>query len=124
MVVQNNTGVRLFLNGVCVDSGTLSNREKYCDPTQIGGLDWGFYTGLVDDFYFYDRALADDEVQQVYRAGLADGGGDEPVPPVGSGDWYVSASTGDDANDGRSWSTAKKSIRSWKARRSSGVSSG
>ena len=73
------------MNGECVDSATLSTREKYCNLDQIGGLGWGYYTGLVDDFLFYDRALTDDEVQQIYLVGLADGGG-EPVNPDTPGD--------------------------------------
>ena len=35
----------------------------------------------------------------------------EPVEPVGTGNWYVSAASGNDSNDGRSWATAKKSIQ-------------
>lgn len=82
MVVQNNTGVRIYLNGKSVDSATLSNLEKYCG-IHIGGDAWGYYTGLVDELCVYDRVLSDDEVEQVYRAGLADGGDeDEPVVPV------------------------------------------
>ena len=110
-VVENDTGVRLYLNGKLVAYGTLSDRNKRCMAECLGGTRWGCFTGSMDDLCIYDRVLSDDEVQQVYRAGLADGGGDEPVPPVGSGDWYVSETTGNDANDGRSWTTAKKSIQ-------------
>ncbi|MCL1857295.1 MAG: hypothetical protein FWF84_06645, partial [Kiritimatiellaeota bacterium] len=44
------------------------------------------------------------------HGGAADMGAYEFVP-VQAGDWYVSAAYGNDADDGRSWATAKKSIQ-------------
>lgn len=99
MVVQNNTGVRIYLNGKSVDSATLSSLEKYCG-IHIGGDAWGYYTGLVDELCVYDRVLSDDEVEQVYRAGLADGGDDEPHTPVWKDECGVWQS---ELSDGKNW---------------------
>ena len=67
--VENNTSVRLYLNGVKVATGTLSNRTKYF-TLNLGGGDWGYYTGKADDVFIFDTALSDAEVAALYHSGL------------------------------------------------------
>ncbi len=69
MVVENDTAVRLYLNGELVASGSLSAKTKYFTEN-IGGGVWGYYTGAIDDLMIVDAALSDEEVESVYRSGL------------------------------------------------------
>ncbi len=69
MVVENNTAVRLYLNGEKVSTGTLSTRTKFF-ALILGGQDWGYYTGKADDVFLFNCALTDSEVNSLYRLGL------------------------------------------------------
>lgn len=70
-------GIKLFLDGNLVRTGdpravtgSLDNNA----PFLIGGHNidaWRSFSGLIDEFEFYKRALTDEEVRAIYLAGSA-----------------------------------------------------
>ena len=61
----------LYLNGRQVAEGKSTGRTCIVRPCGIGGGDWGFYTGKIDDVRIYNRALSAEEVQALYSGTTA-----------------------------------------------------
>jgi Concanavalin A-like lectin/glucanases superfamily len=90
-------GIRLFLDGNLVRTGdpravtgSLDNNA----PFLIGGHNidaWRSFSGLIDEFEFYKRALTDDEVRAIYLAGSAGVCCDGVVPKLSA---LISGKTG------------------------------
>jgi hypothetical protein len=97
-------GIKLFLDGNLVRTadprsvtGSLDNNT----PFLIGGHTqdaWRSFSGLIDEFEFYKRALSVEEVKAIYLAGSA-GIGCEGVPPNLSA--LISSKSG--TQNARSW---------------------
>lgn len=67
--------VRFYLDGALTDAFTIETANKVqLGPGRIGGWDieerW--FLGRLDDVWFFDRALAEDEVADLYRRGEGD----------------------------------------------------
>lgn len=72
--VDASGGVVLYLNGVSVDTGSMSSMSTAGGAFSIGSLedDTRFhqtYSDPLDDIRMYSRALSADEVQQLYNLG-------------------------------------------------------
>jgi hypothetical protein len=71
---DTSTGeLKLFVNGVLdatADSSSIGDIDTTID-LYLGSLDGGgqHFDGTVDDIRFYDRALSDEEIQQLYQFG-------------------------------------------------------
>ncbi len=66
------------------------------------------WTGLIDDFRVYTRALTPQEVSLLYAG--AYGGFPVPTPPRTAATYYLDAENGDDANNGLSAGQAWQSL--------------
>ena len=108
-----NGDFRLQENSPCINAGwnllNVSPADVDGNPRVIGiTVDMGAYEwgaqGLPPDYvaWLISHALADmPRNLATWRAGA----------PGQPGNWYVSGDTGNDANDGASWETAKKTIQ-------------
>lgn len=68
----------LYLDGVCI--GTLEGPHKplnmiknqlglgFCKTWHVSDKDWSFYSGLLDDFRVFNRALSEQEIQAINSA--------------------------------------------------------
>jgi len=61
-----------------------------------------FFKNMVDDAMIFDRALSDEEIQQIYQ---------EVVPPEIPATYYVDGINGNDLNDGLSLETAFATVQ-------------
>jgi hypothetical protein len=74
-VLQGPTDMTLYINGVD-DGGTYSGSGTslaYSAATSLigcGNSSDGYLNGIIDDVRFYDRALSDEEIEQLYEGGL------------------------------------------------------
>ncbi|HOI59975.1 MAG TPA: prepilin-type N-terminal cleavage/methylation domain-containing protein [Candidatus Pacearchaeota archaeon] len=71
----DGANMRLYINGLIVNSGTWSGSITSDKPLQIGGgeawLDnWRYFNGIIDDVRVYDAALSSFQIKQNYIAGL------------------------------------------------------
>ncbi len=70
VTVDNNGAAKLYLNGQHVATASQSGRRKAICPTLIAGANhreiWGIFTGVADDYAFYNRALSPEEVAALY----------------------------------------------------------
>lgn len=70
-------GIKLFLDGNLVRTGdprVVTGSLDNNSPFLIGGHNidaWRSFSGLIDEFEFYKRALTDEEVKAIYLAGSA-----------------------------------------------------
>jgi hypothetical protein len=74
-VVYSSNQPSLYINGTFVHAGLVSSTPS-CPSIILGGriwsgLNYGFYSGLMDEVSIYNRALSPDEVQSIYNAGNA-----------------------------------------------------
>ena len=80
---ENYTPVALYINGFLISVGKVP--KSICiDSTQywFGVNIWDdLYKGCVDELYFYNSALSEEEVKEVY---IASGGDPDAKKPVGS----------------------------------------
>lgn len=68
IVGYENNKIQLYINGNLVGSGT--SPKKYVHPSgQIGGGDYGYFKGLIDEIRIYNRALNPEEVKEHYEQG-------------------------------------------------------
>jgi hypothetical protein len=58
----------LYVNGSVVSYGCAASRTVYADMSVIGAGDYGYYTGDVSIFRFWNRTLSGSEVTSVYNA--------------------------------------------------------
>jgi uncharacterized repeat protein (TIGR02543 family) len=71
VTVENNGAAKLYVNGQHVATASQSNRRKAIMPGLLG-CDreecqiWGMFTGVADDYAFYNRALSPEEVAALY----------------------------------------------------------
>ncbi len=86
---QTFEDVDVFLNGqlLSIDSGASTVAINTLDsPLVIGcGENNANYTGLIDDFYLYDRALTQEEIERI-MIGKPVGPAFDPVPADGTTD--------------------------------------
>lgn len=99
VTIENDGKPILYLNGVKVGEGEKTDRVKCVWADAVGGLDWGYYTGKVDDLCIYNRALSAEEVKALYE-------GDDALET-----WYVNGTSGSDDYSGKSPALAKKTIQ-------------
>uniref|UniRef100_UPI0025F628B9 LamG-like jellyroll fold domain-containing protein n=1 Tax=uncultured Candidatus Kuenenia sp. TaxID=1048336 RepID=UPI0025F628B9 len=68
---------KLYVDGQLVDTQThptgnvivpLTNRDYMAIGTRYA--DWGFFRGSIDDVHIYNRALSDQEIQNLYTNGI------------------------------------------------------
>ena len=57
MIVYNNKQPIIYLNGLAVRTGLTSPRAVVNAPIRFGGMDYGFFDGLLDEVRIYDYAL-------------------------------------------------------------------
>ena len=110
VVVAAGRGEVVYLDGEYVgeaeiNSSTLTSshgngvKAIHLDSDGVGGGQWGYYTGKIDDLRIYNRVLSATEVKALY-----DG---EGVPKT----WYVNGTSGSDSYSGESPTQAKKTIQ-------------
>lgn len=68
VTVEDSGCPLLYLDGTYVATGETSDRTRLFRLV-IGGSDWGYYTGKVDDLVVYNRALSAAEVKTLYEGG-------------------------------------------------------
>jgi hypothetical protein len=70
-VVYSNRQPALYLNGNLVRVGLFSPRDSN-PSTSLGeeGFGYGYYAGLLDEVGIYNRALAPQEIRDIYLAGV------------------------------------------------------
>ena len=56
-IVYDNKRPHIYLNGQLVRTGLLSPRTNVYPPHLIGGSAYGYFKGLIDDVFIYNRAL-------------------------------------------------------------------
>jgi hypothetical protein len=86
VVVRNGddaSQARLYLDGLDISDGFIDPIDTFGasdDSARIGarhGVDnvgWGAYTGFMDEFAYWNRALTPDEVMSLYSAAIGEGG--------------------------------------------------
>jgi len=62
MIVYDNKQPTIYLNGLAVRTGLTSPRAVVNAPIQFGGMNYGFFEGLLDEVRIYDYALSLGEV--------------------------------------------------------------
>ena len=68
-VVFENKQPRLYLNGRLVKTGLTSPRSfVHIFPQNIGGMNYGFYKGLLDDLRIYNKPLTAWEIDALYES--------------------------------------------------------
>ena len=78
VTIENDGKPILYLNGVKVGEGEKTDRVKCVWADAVGGFDWGYYTGKVDDLRIYNRALSAVEVKALYEGDEGCGGDCSP----------------------------------------------
>ena len=73
MGVKSLGKISIYVNGNLEATGAwvATSRKTANGDMYIGGnpMDGTFFAGLIDEVVFYERALADSEVRQIYQAG-------------------------------------------------------
>jgi hypothetical protein len=71
-VVYQNSEPRLYINGNLVKTG-LKSKKQYIHvlPEAIGGGEYGFYQGFMDDIRIYQGILSDDEIAALAHTRIA-----------------------------------------------------
>ncbi len=62
LIVYDNKQPTIYLNGLAVRTGLTSPRAVVNAPIQFGGMNYGFFEGLLDEVRIYDYALSLGEV--------------------------------------------------------------
>jgi len=76
-LVQDGAGVYIYINGVLANSSTdaAAPTMRRLVNADIGSY-WGgyssFFNGRIDDVRIYNRALSEEEIEQLYQDGLPD----------------------------------------------------
>lgn len=74
-VVYENRQPRLYVNGQWVRTGLTSPRSSspstWLGEYGPGGLNYGWYAGLLDEVSVYGRALGAEEILRIYQGGSA-----------------------------------------------------
>jgi len=65
MIVYDNKQSTIYLNGRAVHTGLTSPRGIVNAPIQFGGMNYGFFEGLMDEVQIYSRALTQSEIQSM-----------------------------------------------------------
>jgi hypothetical protein len=84
---------KLYVNGQLVRTGAISSRSAIrINPYWIGGMEYGFFDGQMDDVKIYNRPLSAGEIGAMAAAGGADPTGNnfsearkDPANETGSG---------------------------------------
>ena len=66
VTIQDNSAPILYLDGQKVATGATPTRTMNLG-IRIGGDDYGYYTGKLDDVRIYNRALAANEIRALYE---------------------------------------------------------
>ena len=66
VTIQDNSAPILYLDGQKVATGATPTRTMNLG-IRIGGDDYGYYTGKLDDVRIYNRALAANEIRTLYE---------------------------------------------------------
>jgi hypothetical protein len=69
MVVYNNKQPTIFLNGSAVRTGFSSPRAIVSAPIRFGGMEYGYFEGLMDEVRIYNYALSEGEITALYNEG-------------------------------------------------------
>ena len=69
MVVYNNKQPTIFLNGSAVRTGFSSPRAIISAPIRFGGMEYGYFEGLMDEVRIYNYALSEGEITALYNEG-------------------------------------------------------
>ncbi len=70
--VYNNKSVKIYVDGILKNSGTLSGTmSNYGDGMFIGAIGSYAFNGLIDEVKIYNKALTADEIKQDYNANSA-----------------------------------------------------
>ncbi|MBN2133805.1 MAG: LamG domain-containing protein, partial [Sedimentisphaerales bacterium] len=86
---RDGNGHKVYLDGALVNSDTNTNADNFSGATtrmiSLGGRAWttpqvAFFNGLIDDVRIYNRALAENEIQQVLRGNPLLAGSPNPGP--------------------------------------------
>ncbi|HEW78665.1 MAG TPA: hypothetical protein ENH34_01680 [Phycisphaerales bacterium] len=64
-VVYENKQPKLYVNGVLKKTGLTSQKIVHVLPGSIGGADYGYFKGLIDEVKIYNRALSAEEIKQL-----------------------------------------------------------
>ena len=65
MIVYDNKQPTIYLNGRAVHTGLTSPRGVVNAPIRFGGMNYGFFEGLMDEIQIYSRALTQSEIQSM-----------------------------------------------------------
>jgi len=80
MIVYDNKQPTIYLNGRAVLTGLSSPRAIVNSPIQIGGMAYGYFEGLMDEVYIYNRVLSPAEIGKLAARPKAW----SPDPPSGA----------------------------------------
>ena len=83
IIIYVNKQPKLYLNGTFIKNGLTTTKNVHPSKAIIGGGQYGWYQGLIDEVAVYKRALTLEEIQQHYQNGLAGYG------YLGEGSGYV-----------------------------------
>jgi hypothetical protein len=68
--VSSDGAIRIYLNGVCVKTGTKPSSRKSVFVPEVGGGPYGYYTGCIDELLVFDKALDEDTIASIYRENI------------------------------------------------------
>jgi len=82
---RDGNGHKIYLDGALVNSDTNTNEDNFATDRMIsiGAMAWNnmrYFNGLIDDVRIYNRALAENEIQQVMRGDPLLAGSPNPSP--------------------------------------------
>ena len=68
--VSSEGTIGIYLNGVCVKTGTKPSSRKSVFVPEVGGGPYGYYTGCIDELLVFDKALDEDTIASIYRENI------------------------------------------------------
>jgi uncharacterized repeat protein (TIGR02543 family) len=68
--VSSDGTIGIYLNGVCVKTGTKPSSRKSVFVPEVGGGPYGYYTGCIDELLVFDKALDEDTIASIYRENI------------------------------------------------------
>ena len=69
VIVYNNKQPTIYLNGVAVHTGLTSVKTIVYAPYEIGGGDYGYFDGFIDEVQIYNRSLSSSEIDDIFTRG-------------------------------------------------------
>jgi len=69
-VVYENKQPKLYVNGAFKKTGLTGSMLLHPFPKYIGGMEYGWFNGKVDDVMIFDEALNASEIEQLYQYGF------------------------------------------------------